>query len=153
MTGRPRSPADEPNRRDGPPQIMGPQKAEPHMMGRRWELLYPLASGGMGDIYVAKHAFTGKQAALKILRSIDEEQGERFRREASASAEIGHPQIVDIFDADIDEDTGSFYIAMELLEGRTLREVMGDERTTPEPSASSTTMFSGFKSRWTKPFA
>lgn len=101
-------------------------------MGRRWELLHPLASGGMGDIYVAKHAFTGKQAALKILRSIDEEQGERFRREASASAEIGHPQIVDIFDADIDEDTGSFYIAMELLEGRTLREVMGDQRTTPE---------------------
>src|SRR5207253_2332887 len=56
----------------------------------------------------------------------------RFRLEAGVCAQIGHPGIVDVFDADLDEPTNSCFIAMELLEGCTLRAVMDDSSSTPE---------------------
>ena len=84
----------------------------------------------MARVYVGRHRVTGKPAAIKLLDAglTDED---RFLREASATADIGHPDIVDIFDAGRDPETGAFYIAMELLEGETLREHMEDEATTP----------------------
>jgi protein-disulfide isomerase len=55
----------------------------------------------------------------------------RFKLEASVSAQVNHPGIVEVFDADTDAVTGSCYIAMELLEGHTLRGVMDDPEATP----------------------
>ncbi|MET0387451.1 MAG: protein kinase [Polyangiales bacterium] len=102
------------------------------VLGGRWELLAPLARGGMGVLYVGRHLQTGRRAAIKVVERAGSEALARFRLEASASAQIGHPGVVDVFDADFDTETGSCFIAMELLEGKTLREVLDDPTVTPE---------------------
>lgn len=81
-----------------------------------------LGTGGIGAVYAAVHQFTGKHVALKIIdRSFSEYEGfgVRFLREARAAADIDHPVICDVLDAGKDSD-GSLYLALELLEGRTL---------------------------------
>lgn len=103
----------------------------PQVVGGRWQIIEPLADGGMGKVYIAKHHRTGRKAALKILERDDPESQARFRLEASVAAEINHPGVVDVYDADVDQGTGHCYIAMELLEGRTLREAMDDTDETP----------------------
>lgn len=85
----------------------------------------------MGQIYAARHLQTGKKAAIKVLERDDPEAQTRFRLEARVAAALNHPGIVDVYDADVDEATGRFYLAMELLEGRTLRAVMDDPHETP----------------------
>lgn len=101
------------------------------IVGRRWEVARPLAEGGMSAVFVARHTVTRRYAALKILRDMqfggEAESIERFQREACFAAEIGHPGIVEVFDADHDEDLGCLYIAMELLDGRALRNYMDSE--------------------------
>lgn len=89
----------------------------------------------MGAVYVARHTVTQRLSALKIMYSVDardEEALERFLREARVSAQIGHDGIVEVFDADIDRNAGCVFIAMELLEGMSLRAMLDDERTTPK---------------------
>lgn len=78
--------------------------------------------GGIGAVYAAVHQFTGRHVALKLLDpSVASYEGyaARFLREARAAAEIGHPAICDVIDAGQEAD-GSLYLALELLEGRTL---------------------------------
>ena len=101
------------------------------VLGGRWELLSPLARGGMGVLYVGQHLQTGRRAAVKVIEQASPEALARFRLEASVCAQINHPGIVDVFDADLDSESGSCFIAMELLEGGTLREVMDDPKSTP----------------------
>jgi serine/threonine protein kinase len=101
------------------------------VLGGRWELLSPLARGGMGVLYVGQHLQTGRRAAIKVIEQASPEALARFRLEASVCAQITHPGVVDVFDADLDPETGSCFIAMELLEGCTLREVMDDPKSTP----------------------
>ena len=87
----------------------------PQMIGGRWEVIRPLADGGMGQVFVAQHAITGRAAALKVLdgeRCEAEEALARFQREARFAADIGHPGIVDVFDAGHDEDCGCLFIAI-----------------------------------------
>lgn len=87
----------------------------------------------MGEVWVARHAVTGRHVALKILdRGSDEGIAERFRREAAVTAELGHPGIVEVLDAGFGEGDHSFYIAMELLDGCTLEERMADPLASPE---------------------
>jgi serine/threonine-protein kinase len=86
----------------------------------------------MGVLYVGRHMQTGRRAAIKVVESANDEMLARFRLEASASAQIGHPGVVDVFDADFDTDSGGAFIAMELLEGGTLRAVMDDQSSSPE---------------------
>jgi eukaryotic-like serine/threonine-protein kinase len=78
--------------------------------------------GGIGAVYAALHQFTGRHVALKLIDprvAAHDGYATRFLREARAAAEIGHPAICDVLDAGQEPD-GSLYIALELLEGRTL---------------------------------
>ena len=104
----------------------------PRILGGRWELLAPLATGGMGTLYVGKHLQTGRRAAVKVIENATPDALARFKLEASVSAQLNHPGIVDVFDADTDMVTGCCFIAMELLEGRTLRGIMDDPSATPQ---------------------
>src|SRR3954468_11924989 len=82
----------------------------------------------MADVYCADDSQLGRQIALKVLHrrfARDSEFVERFRREASAAAGLQHPNVVGVFDRG--EYDGTYYIAMEYLEGRTLKEVIRDE--------------------------
>src|SRR3954462_11522834 len=94
----------------------------------RYEIQRRLGSGGMADVYCAQDSQLGRQVALKVLHrrfARDTEFVERFRREASAAAGLQHPNVVGVFDRG--EYDGTYYIAMEYLPGRTLKEVIRDE--------------------------
>jgi serine/threonine protein kinase len=104
----------------------------PRFIGGRWEIISLLAEGGMGAIYVARHRQTGRQAAVKVIEGDQPEVMARFKLEASVAAEVNHPGIVEVFDADFDPDTSTCFIAMELLRGRTLRALMDDDATKPQ---------------------
>jgi serine/threonine protein kinase len=91
----------------------------------RYEVLSKLGSGGMADVYLANDRLLDRQVALKILSSRyanDEQFIERFRREASSAASLNHPNIVQIYDRG--EAEGTYYIAMEYLEGRSLKDII-----------------------------
>ncbi|HET9993446.1 MAG TPA: serine/threonine-protein kinase, partial [Kofleriaceae bacterium] len=82
-----------------------------------------LGSGGMGVVYAATHPLIGKRAAIKVLKpelSHEPAAVERFITEARAVNQIGHPNIVDIFDFGALDDGRHFYL-MDLLEGESLR--------------------------------
>src|SRR4051812_31119232 len=82
----------------------------------------------MADAYCAHDEHLGRDVALKMLHrrfSQDQEFVERFRREASAAAGLQHPNVVNVFDRG--EYDGTYYIAMEFLRGRTLKEVITQE--------------------------
>src|SRR5680860_1088267 len=91
----------------------------------RYEVARKLGSGGMADVYLANDRLLGRQVALKILSTRyahDEQFVERFRREASSAAGLNHPNIVQIYDRG--EAEGTYYIAMEYLDGRSLKEII-----------------------------
>jgi eukaryotic-like serine/threonine-protein kinase len=91
-----------------------------------YEVIALIGAGGMGEVYKAQDARLGRSVALKLL-SDDLNRGglavERFLREARLAAALNHPNICTIYD--IGEDAGKHYIAMELLDGQTLRERLG----------------------------
>jgi serine/threonine-protein kinase len=88
-----------------------------------YEIVRKIGEGGMGVVYLATHSILGRRAAVKVLLpelSRNRDMVDRFFNEARAAASIRHPGIVDIYDFGFAAD-GSGYIAMELLEGETLR--------------------------------
>src|ERR687884_755388 len=94
----------------------------------RYRIERRLGSGGMADVYCAYDHQLGRQIALKVLHrrfARDREFVERFRREASAAAGLQHPNVVGVFDRG--EYDGTYYIAMEYLRGRTLKELIAQE--------------------------
>jgi serine/threonine-protein kinase len=94
----------------------------------RYRILYRVGSGGMADVYCAEDQQLGRRVALKILYprfAQDEEFVERFRREASSAAGLQHPNVVSVFDRGAFD--GTYYIAMEYLEGRSLKQVINEE--------------------------
>jgi beta-lactam-binding protein with PASTA domain/tRNA A-37 threonylcarbamoyl transferase component Bud32 len=93
----------------------------------RYRIIERLGSGGMADVYAAEDTQLGRKVALKLLYrrfAQDSEFVERFRREASSAAGLQHPNIVQVFDRG--EWDGTYYIAMECLEGRNLKQVVRD---------------------------
>jgi serine/threonine protein kinase len=91
----------------------------------RYEVIAKLGSGGMADVYLAHDRVLGRKVALKVLHASfahDDEFIERFRREASSAAGLNHPNIVQIYDRG--EAEGTYYIAMEYLEGRSLKDII-----------------------------
>jgi eukaryotic-like serine/threonine-protein kinase len=113
-----------------------PEVGEGSTIDGRYTLLRRIGSGGMADVWLAEDAHLQRQVALKILHARfaqDREFVERFRREAEAAAGLSHPNVVAVYDrGDVD---GTYYIAMQLLEGRSLKELI-DAGLTPEQSAA-----------------
>jgi eukaryotic-like serine/threonine-protein kinase len=102
----------------------------------RYVIRRRLGSGGMADVYLAEDQELGRRVALKMLNdrhASDEQFVERFRREAQSAAGLNHPNIVSIFDRGHAE--GTYYIAMEFLDGRTLKELLVRNGPTPVPIA------------------
>jgi eukaryotic-like serine/threonine-protein kinase len=89
----------------------------------RYRLKRRLASGGMGDVWVAYHPGLKRDVAVKILKREEQERSSsahaRFEREVRATADLAHPNTVRVFDCGVTED-GLWYYVMELLEGETL---------------------------------
>jgi beta-lactam-binding protein with PASTA domain/predicted Ser/Thr protein kinase len=94
----------------------------------RYRVISRLGSGGMADVYLAEDQLLGRSLAVKVLHhhfAEDQEFVERFRREASSAAGLSHPNIVGIFDRG--EWDGTYYIAMEYVPGRSLKELVRDQ--------------------------
>jgi serine/threonine-protein kinase len=91
----------------------------------RYRILGRIGSGGMADVYLAEDSHLGREVALKVLHrrfAQDAEFVERFRREARAAAGLQHPNVVGVYDRGDHE--GTYYIAMEHLSGRTLKDIV-----------------------------
>jgi tetratricopeptide (TPR) repeat protein len=90
-----------------------------------YEILGTLGEGGMGIVYRARDATLDREIAIKVLRpaALAENAAERFIREAKACSRINHPNIVTVYAAG--EDSGTPYLAMELLRGENLRSIIG----------------------------
>ncbi|MCA9708568.1 MAG: protein kinase, partial [Myxococcales bacterium] len=100
-----------------------PRAPAPELSGR-YRLLHRLGSGGMGEVWRARHVGIDKPVAIKFLRrdlGADARVRQRFLREGRLAAAVEHPGVVDITDVGETED-GRAYLVMELLEGRTLAE-------------------------------
>jgi serine/threonine-protein kinase len=102
----------------------------------RYRLERKIGSGGMADVYLAVDESLGRQVAIKILSdryASDPGFVERFRREASAAAGLNHPNIVAVYDRG--EAEGTYYIAMEYLDGPTLKDEITRRAPLPEAEA------------------
>lgn len=98
----------------------------------RYEVLGVIGSGGMAIVYRVRHLGLNKDCAMKVLNpglSIHRLAREGFFREARVISRIRHPNIVEVYDA---HDNGMGYIVMELIEGKSARELMKDGPMTPE---------------------
>jgi predicted ATPase len=90
-----------------------------------YEILAPLGAGGMGEVYRARDARLERSVAVKILPaafSADSDRLHQFEREARSASALNHPNIVTIYE--LGQDGSTHYIAMELIEGKTLREML-----------------------------
>src|SRR4051812_30069374 len=91
-----------------------------------YEIVAHIGSGGMGEIWRARDKRIGRDVAVKVLPALagGEDQIRRFEQEARAAGALNHPGLVTIYDVGVTD--GAPYIVMELLEGETLREALGD---------------------------
>jgi eukaryotic-like serine/threonine-protein kinase len=97
-----------------------------------YEILASLGAGGMGEVYRARDSRLGRDVAIKVLPAdvaSHPERVKRFEKEARAASALNHPNLVTVHD--IGNSDGVEYIAMELVEGRTLREMLADGPLAP----------------------
>jgi serine/threonine protein kinase len=111
--------------------------AAPDLVGReiggRFRILAKLGEGGMGAVYRGEQMSLKRRVAIKLLHpelSADPSLVRRFNAEAELVAKLSHPNTVNIYDFGQDRD-GTLFIAMEFLEGRSLRQVVGAEGPLP----------------------
>ena len=101
---------------------------EGRLLGNRYEIIKKIGNGGMATVYKAKCHVLNRYVAVKILRdefTTDQEFISRFSIEAQAAASITHPNIVSIYD--VGQDGNLYYIVMELIKGKTLKEIIIEE--------------------------
>lgn len=101
---------------------------EGKILGNRYEIIEKVGNGGMATVYKATDTVLKRNVAVKILRdefTTDEEFIKRFETEAQSAARLVHPNIVSIFDVGV--DNGIYYIVMELIQGKTLKEIIVEE--------------------------
>ena len=99
------------------------------LLGNRYEIIEKIGSGGMATVYKAKCHVLNRYVAIKILRdefTTDEEFIKRFEVEAQSAASITHPNIVSVYDVGVDGNL--YYIVMELIKGKTLKEIIIEEK-------------------------
>jgi serine/threonine protein kinase len=99
----------------------------------RYKIIKLVGTGGMGSVYLAEHEILRKKVAIKILhyeQSKRKDTVERFKREAIAASNIGQDNIVDVTDFGYTEE-GNAYFVMEYVEGRSLADVMKEQRVLP----------------------
>ena len=100
----------------------------PTVLNGRYELHRPLGRGGMADVFLARDQLLDRPVAVKVLFpefATDPSFVERFRREATAAANLNHPNIVSVYDWG--EAGGTYFIVMEFVDGRTLSEILRSE--------------------------
>jgi serine/threonine protein kinase len=98
------------------------------VLGGRYRLVSRIARGGMADVWEGYDAVLSRAVAVKMLKEHLAEDGlflERFRREAVTAARLAHPGIVATYDTGV--DAGTSYIVMELVSGRTLRQLLEEQ--------------------------
>lgn len=91
----------------------------------RYEIEKLIGEGGMANVYLANDTILDRKVAVKVLRGDlagDEKFVRRFQREALSASSLSHPNIVEIYD--VGEDDGNFYIVMEFIEGKTLKQLI-----------------------------
>lgn len=101
---------------------------EGRLIANRYEIIENVGNGGMATVYRAKDNVLNRFVAVKILRdefTTDEEFIKRFRSEAQAVASLNHPNIVGVYD--VGNEGNLYYIVMELVQGKTLKEVIAEE--------------------------
>jgi serine/threonine protein kinase len=110
--------------------------SEGSVVDGRYRVLRRLGSGGMADVWLAEDTHLQRQVALKVLHkrfAQDREFVERFRREAESAAGLQHPNIVSVYDRG--EFEGTYYIAMQYVDGPTLKALI-DAGLNPEQAAA-----------------
>lgn len=104
------------------------------ILGNRYEIVEKIGSGGMALVYKARCQLLNRYVAIKILRpefTNDEEFINKFKRESQAAASLSHPNIVNIYDVGVEDNT--YYIVMECIDGKTLKEIIKEKgKLTPE---------------------
>lgn len=99
--------------------------AKGQLINDRYEILKLIGEGGMANVYLARDTILDRRVAVKVLRGDlagDEKFVRRFQREALSASSLSHPNIVEIYD--VGEDDGNFYIVMEYIEGKTLKQLI-----------------------------
>lgn len=106
------------------------------ILANRYEILERVGSGGMAFVYRAKDLLLNRTVAVKVLSPhyvADEEFIRKFKREAQAAAGLSNPNIVGVYDVGQDGDT--YYIIMEFLEGKTLKQLLNENGPLPFTAA------------------
>lgn len=101
---------------------------EGKILGNRYEIIEKIGNGGMATVYKSKDNILNRYVAVKVLRdefTTDEEFIKRFRIEAQSAASLTHPNIVSIYD--VGNEGNLYYIVMELIKGKTLKEIITEE--------------------------
>lgn len=91
----------------------------------RYEIIKSIGEGGMANVYLANDTILDRYVAVKVLRgdlATDEKFVRRFQREALSASSLSHPNIVEIYD--VGEDCGDYYIVMEYIEGKNLKQLL-----------------------------
>ena len=105
---------------------------EGRLIGNRYEILEKIGNGGMATVYKARCHVLNRNVAVKVLKeefTTDAEFVKRFNIEAQSAASLSHPNIVSIYDVGNEGDI--YYIVMELVQGKTLKEIITDEGILP----------------------
>lgn len=102
------------------------------VIGNRYEILEKIGEGGMATVYKARCNILKRYVAVKVLRdefTTDEEFIKRFNSEAQSAASLTHPNIVSIYD--VGQEENIYYIVMELVQGKTLKEIINEDGVLP----------------------
>ena len=105
---------------------------EGKILGNRYEILEIIGKGGMATVYKAQDKMLKRYVAIKVLReefTTDEEFIKRFNTEAQSAASLAHPNIVSIYDVGIENNI--YYIVMELIQGKTLKQIIDEDGVLP----------------------